>query len=61
MTPARQEARTLRAAAAWLQLAADRLETGQIDERTADYAALGEFGAQGSPERIRALFAQVSA
>ena len=59
-TTAQTEARTLRAAAAWLQLAAEALETGDLAKANS-YARLGEFCADGAAGRTEALNTAVSA
>ncbi len=51
-------AETLRSAAAWLRLTADRLDTGQLTEPV-DMAQLGRFGSQDIPERIAQLEADI--
>lgn len=53
-SPTVQEATTLRAAAAWLELAAEHLKAGD-HEQAASMARLGRFGADGTAERIEAL------
>jgi hypothetical protein len=53
-TPAEEEAQTLRAAAAWLRLAADAIDEGRLDDADG-FAHLGMFGCDGARERIAAL------
>ena len=50
----------LRSSAAWLRLAAERLEEGD-DAAAYNMARLGAFGAEGMPERIDQLNTEVSA
>lgn len=47
----------LRAAGAWLQLAAERLETGDL-AAAHNMAKLGLFGCENAPDRIDALHNQ---
>lgn len=44
----------LRSAGAWLYLAADELDRGDLD-KAATFATLGRFGGEHTPERIAAL------
>jgi len=54
LTAAQTEARTLRAAAAWLHMAAEALKAGDL-AKAGSYARLGEFCADGAAGRIDAL------
>lgn len=47
-------AETLRTAAAWLNLAADRLDDGRLED-AANMAKLGLFCSEGAPDRIAGL------
>jgi hypothetical protein len=53
-TDTERTADTIRSAAAWWKLAAERLESGNVDEAIA-FAKLGRFGVDGMVERIEAL------
>jgi hypothetical protein len=53
-TDTERTADTIRSAAAWWKLAAERLETGKVDEAVT-FAKLGQFGTERMVERIEAL------
>ena len=57
MTEAERLANVLRSAASWLNLAAERIETGELADAH-NMAKLGLFGCEDAPGRIDALHQQ---